>query len=77
MNERYEQMITELFALASEATVRANERKPGEMLQWRYFARQAYTAAVDAAGRADVDDERLNRLGDEADAIAVGRIGGF
>jgi hypothetical protein len=76
MDSRYEQVVTELLSLAAEATIRANgEQDPG-FIPWLVLSENVYGAIV-AATDGLLSEAELHSLGQEADSMAIGRIGGI
>lgn len=71
--ERYETLVTELLALAAEASIRANaDAEPG-IVPWRVLSENVYGAVLVATDGVLTESD-LKSIAQQADSIAVGRI---
>lgn len=72
--QRIESIVSELFAIHCEARVRRAEKTPQQSLVWGVLAERAGSLAVDIAGWAQIDEDRLSDLAYAGDETGIGRI---
>jgi hypothetical protein len=73
---RYCEVVTELLSLAAEATIRGNDYESPGFVLWETVGQNVY-AAVGKAIEGVVPESEFRTIAAEADARAIGRIGGF
>lgn len=73
-SERYEQIVSRLLTLATEAHIYANENMPGEFLQLRELEQSVRDVVLRMANQHGYSWDRLAEVGDQADEQAIDRV---